>query len=163
MGARSQEVCYGMRTPLWGRRKHPLLASLPPRIALVDASPVHCAAAMGWDVTWILLLLLIAGQGLTILALSVVLWRRRLQAAPGRGESSPPPWAPPPLPEGRREGLVCVACGGGGREHRAEFSLKISVLHMAASPQMPRFLTSNPRSRSMRTSICPISGEEQLG
>ncbi|XP_040844540.1 lymphocyte antigen 6 complex locus protein G6f [Ochotona curzoniae] len=57
--------------------------------ALVDASPVHCAAAMGWDVTWILLLLLIAGQGLTILALSVVLWRRRLQAAPGRDAPIP--------------------------------------------------------------------------
>lgn len=34
---------------------------------------------------------------------------------------------------------------------------------MAPSPQLPRFLSSNPKSRSMRTSIWPVSGEEQLG
>lgn len=48
-----------------------------------------CASVPSWDVPWLLLLLLIAGQGITIIALSIVLWRRRGQASRDRGESFP--------------------------------------------------------------------------
>jgi hypothetical protein len=43
---------------------------------------------MSWDVPWILMLLLAVGQGFTILTLGIVLWRRRVQGAQNRGESS---------------------------------------------------------------------------
>ncbi|XP_051710906.2 lymphocyte antigen 6 complex locus protein G6f [Oryctolagus cuniculus] len=57
--------------------------------AFVDASPVLCAPSAGWDVARILMLLLIVGQGFAILALSVLLWRRRVRAAQGRDVSIP--------------------------------------------------------------------------
>lgn len=56
----------------------------------MDASPAQCAPSMGWDVSWILMLLLIAGLGVTILVLSIKLWRQRIQGAQCRGESLPP-------------------------------------------------------------------------
>uniref|UniRef100_A0A5F9DTH2 Uncharacterized protein n=1 Tax=Oryctolagus cuniculus TaxID=9986 RepID=A0A5F9DTH2_RABIT len=59
----------------------PSLSCLALTIAFVDASPVLCAPSVGWDVARILMLLLIVGQGFAILALSVLLWRRRVRAA----------------------------------------------------------------------------------
>ncbi|XP_023044637.2 uncharacterized protein LOC111523920 isoform X4 [Piliocolobus tephrosceles] len=53
--------------------------------ASMDASPALCAPSMGWDMPWILMLLLTIGQGVIILALSIVLWRQRVCGAPGRG------------------------------------------------------------------------------
>ncbi|XP_036731550.2 lymphocyte antigen 6 complex locus protein G6f isoform X2 [Manis pentadactyla] len=52
-----------------------------------DASPAQCAPSMGWDVSWILVLLLIAGLGVTILVLSIKLWRQRVQGAQCRDAS----------------------------------------------------------------------------
>ncbi|XP_015977149.2 lymphocyte antigen 6 complex locus protein G6f isoform X2 [Rousettus aegyptiacus] len=71
--------------------------SLPPSIssclalpaASLDASPALCAPSTGWDVPWILMLLLTAGQGVIILVLSIMLWRRRIQGAQCRGASIP--------------------------------------------------------------------------
>ncbi|XP_039075492.1 lymphocyte antigen 6 complex locus protein G6f-like [Hyaena hyaena] len=57
--------------------------------APVDDSPAPCAPAVGWDVSWILMLLLTAGQGFTILALSIMLWRQRVQGAQCRDASIP--------------------------------------------------------------------------
>ncbi|GAB5571331.1 lymphocyte antigen 6 complex locus protein G6f isoform X1 [Prionailurus iriomotensis] len=57
--------------------------------ASMDASPALCARATGWDVSWILMLLLAAGQGFTILALSIMLWRQRVQRAQCRDASIP--------------------------------------------------------------------------
>lgn len=45
---------------------------------------------MGWDVPWILMLLFTAGQAFTILVLSIMLWRRRVQGAQCRGKEPPP-------------------------------------------------------------------------
>lgn len=56
----------------------------------MDASPAFCAPSVGWDMSWILMLLLTMGQGVIILALSIVLWRQRVRGAPVRGESLPP-------------------------------------------------------------------------
>ncbi|EFB18164.1 hypothetical protein PANDA_020405, partial [Ailuropoda melanoleuca] len=53
--------------------------------ASMDASPALCAPSMGWDVSWILMLLLTVGQGFTILALSIMLCRQRVQGAQHRG------------------------------------------------------------------------------
>ncbi|XP_006896242.1 PREDICTED: lymphocyte antigen 6 complex locus protein G6f [Elephantulus edwardii] len=47
--------------------------------APVDASPVICAPSTVWGMPWILTLLLVAGQAVTILTLSIMLWRRRVQ------------------------------------------------------------------------------------
>ncbi|XP_011378146.1 lymphocyte antigen 6 complex locus protein G6f [Pteropus vampyrus] len=57
--------------------------------ASLDASPALCAPSTGWDVSWILMLLLTAGQGFTILVLSIMLWRRRIQGAQCKGASIP--------------------------------------------------------------------------
>nr|XP_028703552.1 lymphocyte antigen 6 complex locus protein G6f isoform X1 [Macaca mulatta] len=53
--------------------------------ASMDASPAFCAPSVGWDMSWILMLLLTMGQGVIILALSIVLWRQRVRGAPVRG------------------------------------------------------------------------------
>nr|XP_012596459.1 lymphocyte antigen 6 complex locus protein G6f isoform X2 [Microcebus murinus] len=55
----------------------------------LPASPALCAPATGWDVPWILLLLLTVGQGVAILALTIVLWSQRARGAPGRDASIP--------------------------------------------------------------------------
>ncbi|XP_024413356.2 lymphocyte antigen 6 complex locus protein G6f isoform X2 [Desmodus rotundus] len=55
--------------------------------ASTDASPAPCAPSTGWDVPWILMPLVIAGLGLAILVLSIVLWRRRVRGAPCRDAS----------------------------------------------------------------------------
>ncbi|KFO21047.1 lymphocyte antigen 6 complex locus protein G6f isoform X2 [Fukomys damarensis] len=60
--------------------------SLP---ASTDSSPVRCVPHTGWDVPRILMLLLIAGQGFTILALSFLLWRRRVHRVQGQDASVP--------------------------------------------------------------------------
>uniref|UniRef100_A0A8I5UHA2 Lymphocyte antigen 6 family member G6F n=1 Tax=Pongo abelii TaxID=9601 RepID=A0A8I5UHA2_PONAB len=57
--------------------------------ASIDASPALCAPSTGWDMPWILMLLLTMGQGVVILALSIVLWRQRVCGAPGRDASIP--------------------------------------------------------------------------
>lgn len=69
----------------------------------MDDSPAPCAPAVGWDVSWILMLLLTAGQGFTILALSIMLWRQRVQGAQCRGESLPP--------RGKKRACGCEAEG----------------------------------------------------
>ncbi|XP_036902646.1 lymphocyte antigen 6 complex locus protein G6f-like [Sturnira hondurensis] len=55
--------------------------------ASMDASPAPCAPLTGWDVPWILMLLLTAGQGVAILVLSIMLWRRRAQGVQCRDTS----------------------------------------------------------------------------
>ncbi|XP_037007361.2 lymphocyte antigen 6 complex locus protein G6f [Artibeus jamaicensis] len=55
--------------------------------ASMDASPAPCPPFTGWDVPWILTLLVTAGQGVTILVLSIMLWRRRAQGARCRDAS----------------------------------------------------------------------------
>ncbi|KAM6182704.1 lymphocyte antigen 6 complex locus protein G6f-like [Erethizon dorsatum] len=60
--------------------------SLP---ASMNPSPTLCVPPTGWDVPWILMLLLTVGQGFTILALSIVLWRRRVQGVQGQDASVP--------------------------------------------------------------------------
>ncbi|XP_005389417.1 PREDICTED: lymphocyte antigen 6 complex locus protein G6f isoform X2 [Chinchilla lanigera] len=57
--------------------------------ASMDAPPTVCGPATGWDAPWILTLLLTVGQGFTILALSIVLWRRRAQGLQGQEASVP--------------------------------------------------------------------------
>uniref|UniRef100_A0A8D2DFG1 Lymphocyte antigen 6 family member G6F n=1 Tax=Sciurus vulgaris TaxID=55149 RepID=A0A8D2DFG1_SCIVU len=57
--------------------------------ASMDASPNLSAPSMVWDMTWILVLSLTVGQGFTILALSIMLWRRRVQGVQGRDTSIP--------------------------------------------------------------------------
>ena len=60
--------------------------------------------------------------------------------------------------------LSFVSRGEGGVRKIALSHLVTSLLHFIRlfPLQMPHFLSSNPRSRSMRTSIWPISGEELL-
>ncbi|XP_075859716.1 lymphocyte antigen 6 complex locus protein G6f [Microcebus murinus] len=65
------------------------LSPYPSGVALTAASPALCAPATGWDVPWILLLLLTVGQGVAILALTIVLWSQRARGAPGRDASIP--------------------------------------------------------------------------
>uniref|UniRef100_A0A2K5Y1E6 Lymphocyte antigen 6 family member G6F n=1 Tax=Mandrillus leucophaeus TaxID=9568 RepID=A0A2K5Y1E6_MANLE len=55
----------------------------------MDASPAFCAPSVDWDMSWILMLLLTMGQGVIILALSIVLWRQRVRGAPVRAASIP--------------------------------------------------------------------------
>ncbi|XP_054425086.1 lymphocyte antigen 6 complex locus protein G6f [Pteronotus mesoamericanus] len=57
--------------------------------ASMDASPALCAPSTGLDVPWILVLLVTAGQGFTILVLSIMLWRQRVQGAQCRDASIP--------------------------------------------------------------------------
>uniref|UniRef100_A0A2R8MR31 Lymphocyte antigen 6 family member G6F n=1 Tax=Callithrix jacchus TaxID=9483 RepID=A0A2R8MR31_CALJA len=57
--------------------------------ASMDASPAICTPSTGWDMPWILMLLLTMGQGVIILALSIVLWRQRVHGAQGRDASIP--------------------------------------------------------------------------
>lgn len=71
-----------------GNRNRLLTTSLLiPILASTDASPALCALSTGWDVSWILMLLLMAGQGFTILALSIMLCRQRAQGAQCKGKS----------------------------------------------------------------------------
>ncbi|XP_004624365.2 lymphocyte antigen 6 complex locus protein G6f isoform X1 [Octodon degus] len=57
--------------------------------ASMDPPPTVCGPATGWDVPWVLMLLLAVGQGVTILALSIMLWRRRAQGVQGPDASVP--------------------------------------------------------------------------
>ncbi|XP_015343402.2 lymphocyte antigen 6 complex locus protein G6f isoform X2 [Marmota marmota marmota] len=57
--------------------------------ASMDASPNLTVPSMAWDVTWILMLSLTVGQAFTILALSIMLWRRRVREVQGRDASIP--------------------------------------------------------------------------
>ncbi|XP_008535762.2 lymphocyte antigen 6 complex locus protein G6f [Equus przewalskii] len=57
--------------------------------ASMDASPALCAPSRGWDLSWILMLVLTAGQGFAILVLSIMLWRQRVQRAQCRDASIP--------------------------------------------------------------------------
>lgn len=99
---------YGERPffGVWEQTPHhlpPYPYCLAPTVASMDASPALCAPATGWDVSWILMLLLAAGQGFTILALSIMLWRQRVQRAQCRGESLPP--------RGKKRACGCEAEG----------------------------------------------------
>ncbi|XP_027732357.1 lymphocyte antigen 6 complex locus protein G6f isoform X2 [Vombatus ursinus] len=53
-----------------------------------DALPAHCVVSPTWDTQKILLLLCVLGQGVTILALGIVLWRRRNHGALYRDDST---------------------------------------------------------------------------
>ncbi|XP_043819568.1 lymphocyte antigen 6 complex locus protein G6f-like [Dromiciops gliroides] len=46
-------------------------------VASPDAPPTRCVVSPTWDIQKILLLLCVLGQGVTILAMGIVLWRRR--------------------------------------------------------------------------------------
>lgn len=53
-----------------------------------EPSPTVCAPLPSGDMPWILVLLFTAGQGVTIIALSIVIWRRRrARGSQDRGES----------------------------------------------------------------------------
>ncbi|XP_017377856.1 lymphocyte antigen 6 complex locus protein G6f [Cebus imitator] len=65
------------------------LGGLALTTASMDASPALCTPSTGWDMPWILMLLLTMGQGVIILALSIVLWRQRVHRAPSRDASIP--------------------------------------------------------------------------
>nr|XP_012807541.1 lymphocyte antigen 6 complex locus protein G6f [Jaculus jaculus] len=56
----------------------------------MGAAPTVCAPFPSWDVPWILMLLLTVGQGLTILALGIMLWKRRAPGAQCQDASIPP-------------------------------------------------------------------------
>ncbi|XP_004390808.1 lymphocyte antigen 6 complex locus protein G6f [Trichechus manatus latirostris] len=96
-GAALLLVCPGEGLPEpRGRRPRIIRCLLPQNkgisfslAASVDASPAVCAASTGWDMPWILMLLLAAGQGVIILTLSIVLWRHRTQRASCRNASIP--------------------------------------------------------------------------
>lgn len=58
--------------------------------APAEPPPTVCAPLPSWDVSWILMLLFAAGQGVTIIALSIVIWRhRRAQGTQDREPSIP--------------------------------------------------------------------------
>ncbi|KAH0505855.1 Lymphocyte antigen 6 complex locus protein G6f [Microtus ochrogaster] len=57
--------------------------------ASAEPTPAACVSVPSWDVPWLLMLLLTAGQGVTIIALSIVLWRRRGQGSRDREPSIP--------------------------------------------------------------------------
>lgn len=57
--------------------------------ASAEPTPTACVSIPSWDVPWLLMLLLTAGQGVTIIALSIVLWRRRGQGSQDREPSIP--------------------------------------------------------------------------
>lgn len=100
------EVCVSRRGGYWGQRSlqsltlrhgdrppslpHSLSSCLALTAGSMDASPAPCAPSTVWDVPWILMLLLTAGQGVTILVLSVMLWRQRAHGTQCKGESLPP-------------------------------------------------------------------------
>eukprot|EP00072_Mus_musculus_P048291 XP_006524649.1 PREDICTED: lymphocyte antigen 6 complex locus protein G6f isoform X1 [Mus musculus] len=62
--------------------------------ASAEPSPTVCATLPSWDVPWILVLLFTAGQGVTIIALSIVLWRRRRAQGSRDREPSVPHFKP---------------------------------------------------------------------
>ncbi|XP_052019854.1 lymphocyte antigen 6 complex locus protein G6f isoform X2 [Apodemus sylvaticus] len=58
--------------------------------ASAEPSPTVSTPPPSWDVPWILVLLFMAGQAVTIIALSIVIWRRRrAQGSQGREPSIP--------------------------------------------------------------------------
>uniref|UniRef100_G3TWG8 Lymphocyte antigen 6 family member G6F n=1 Tax=Loxodonta africana TaxID=9785 RepID=G3TWG8_LOXAF len=97
-GAALLLVCPGEGLPEPRSRRPRIIRCLMPQnkgvsftlAAAGDASPTPCARSTGWDISWILMLLLAAGQGVIILTLSIVLWRHRLQRTSCRSGSLPP-------------------------------------------------------------------------
>ncbi|XP_008573275.1 PREDICTED: lymphocyte antigen 6 complex locus protein G6f [Galeopterus variegatus] len=91
-------VCPGEGLPEPRSRRPRIIRCLLPQnkgvsfslAASMDASSALCTPSTGWDVPWILMFLLTVGQGFTILALSIMLWRQRFQGAQGRDASIPP-------------------------------------------------------------------------
>ncbi|XP_020953809.1 lymphocyte antigen 6 complex locus protein G6f isoform X1 [Sus scrofa] len=106
-GAALLLVCPGDGLPEPRARRPRIIRCLLPQnkgvsfslAAATDASPAPCASSAGWDVPWILMLLLTVGQGLTILVLSIMLWRWRVQGARRRGFFSPDASIPQFKPE----------------------------------------------------------------
>ncbi|XP_006875655.1 PREDICTED: lymphocyte antigen 6 complex locus protein G6f [Chrysochloris asiatica] len=96
-GAALLLVCPGEGLPEPRGRRPRIIRCLVPQnkgisfslAASVDASPAFCAPSTDWDVPWILMLLLVTGQGVIILALSILLWRCRVQGALYRDPSIP--------------------------------------------------------------------------
>ncbi|XP_049731100.1 lymphocyte antigen 6 complex locus protein G6f [Elephas maximus indicus] len=97
-GAALLLVCPGEGLPEPRSRRPRIIRCLMPQnkgvsftlAAAGDASPTPCARSTGWDISWILMLLLAAGQGVIILTLSIVLWRHRVQRTSCRNASIPP-------------------------------------------------------------------------
>ncbi|XP_037699332.1 lymphocyte antigen 6 complex locus protein G6f [Choloepus didactylus] len=96
-GAALLLVCPGEGLPEpRGRRPRIIRCLLPESkgvsfnlAASMGASPALCTPSTGWDVPWILMLLLVAGQGFAILVLGFMLWRRRVPGAPCKDTSIP--------------------------------------------------------------------------
>ncbi|KAM5262655.1 lymphocyte antigen 6 complex locus protein G6f-like [Ctenodactylus gundi] len=57
--------------------------------APVSTPPARCEPSSGWNVSWILMLLLTVGQGFAILALGSMLWKQRVQRVQGQGAIFP--------------------------------------------------------------------------
>ncbi|XP_028743867.1 lymphocyte antigen 6 complex locus protein G6f [Peromyscus leucopus] len=96
-GAALLLVCPGEGLPeTRGRRPRNIRCLMPQNkrfsfslAASTEPSPMVCASVPSWDVPRVLMLLFIAGQGVTIVVLSIVLWRRRAQRSPDREPSIP--------------------------------------------------------------------------
>ncbi|XP_007194013.2 lymphocyte antigen 6 complex locus protein G6f [Balaenoptera acutorostrata] len=96
-GAAMLLVCPGEGLPEpRGRRPRNIRCLMPQNkgisfslAASMDASPALCAPSTEWGAPWILMLLLTVGQGFTIVVLSVMLWRRRVQGTKHRNASFP--------------------------------------------------------------------------
>lgn len=157
----------------WEQTPHcvpPYPCCLALTVASTDASPALCAPSTGWDVSWIVMLLLTVGQGFTILAVSIVLCRQRAQGTQCRGESQFPPrgkeesmceWVGGRGLGSRLASIPAFSRGGGSKEYSSELSGDFSAApRVTPSSQVPQFLSSNLKSRFMRTSIWPVSGEE---
>ncbi|TEA24597.1 hypothetical protein DBR06_SOUSAS30410109, partial [Sousa chinensis] len=96
-GAALLLVCPGEGLPEpRGRRPRNIRCLMPQNkgvsfslAASMDAFPALCAPSTEWGAPWILMLLLTVGQGFTIVVLSVMLWRRRVQGTKHRNASFP--------------------------------------------------------------------------
>ncbi|OBS60131.1 hypothetical protein A6R68_08758, partial [Neotoma lepida] len=97
-GAALLLVCPGEGLPeTRGRRPRNIRCLMPQNkrfsfslAASTEPSPTVCASVPSWDVPRVLMLLFTASQGVTIIALSIALWRRRAQGSPDREPSIPP-------------------------------------------------------------------------
>ncbi|XP_049621096.1 lymphocyte antigen 6 complex locus protein G6f [Suncus etruscus] len=97
--------------------------------ASMDASPVICAPS-GWDVPWIMVLLLLAGLVLIILTLSFMLWRRRAHGT-----------------QCRRNRMRCYDCSGGSSS-----SCKETVI-MCSEGERCGFLNRKPQHGLEQTKL----------
>ncbi|KAL1771553.1 lymphocyte antigen 6 complex locus protein G6f [Sigmodon hispidus] len=96
-GAALLLVCPGEGLPeTRGRRPRNIRCLMPQNkrlsfslTASTEPPPPVCASVPSWDMPWVLMLSLIAGQGVTIIALSIVVWKRRAQGSQHKEPSIP--------------------------------------------------------------------------